>query len=166
MSAEKVSSRERILGTLDNKAVDYTPCAFMLHHQLEKQSANQESFVQSQLAMGIDPFVSAGHLKHSTHPDVRCEVTVDGEGEETIYTRTYHTPAGPLTQRISKTHDYPDSTEFPLFHDFNVTRAKEVLVKVEEDLDRLPYLFGPARLFMDGTRADCAVLRGHSRGAA
>lgn len=155
-SRKQLSARERILGTIENRKVDHTPCSFMLYHQLEKRSANQAEFVQRQIDMGLDAFVAAGHLKHSVHPDVRCEVTVSEAGGARFYNRTYHTPKGPLTQRIEQVHGYPDSTEFPLFHDFNVPRAKEVLVKPEQDLAKLPYLFGPAR------KEDIARLREES----
>lgn len=160
MSLKDVSSKERILGTIEGENVDYTPCSFMLYHQLEKKCSDQEQFVRKQIEMGLDPFVSAGHLKHSVHPDVKCEVDVSQVDGETVYRRTYHTPGGPLTQRIVKAHDYPDSTEFPLFHDFNVTRAKEILVKPEEDIARLKYIFGPARKEdIDRLKAESAANR-------
>lgn len=154
--AGAMSSRERILGTIGNRDVDHVPCAFMLYHQLEQKSAGQEAFVRRQLDMGLDAFVAAGHLRHSVHPDVRGEVTVTQEGGRTFFVRTYHTPAGPLTQRIEQVHGYPAGREFPLFHDFNVPRAREVLVKPEQDLPKLRYLFGPAR------KEDIARLREES----
>lgn len=155
-----LSSKERILGTIANRAVDHVPCSFMLYHQLEKQCANQEEFVRRQLDMGLDAFVSAGHLTHSVHPDVRCEVTVAEEGGTRFFTRRYHTPAGVLTQRVEQMHGYPDSPDFPLFHDFNVPRMREVLVKPEQDLGKLKYLFGPARKQdLERLRAESAVNR-------
>lgn len=151
-----LSVRERLLGTIENKPVDYTPCSFMLYHQLAEKCAGQEEYVQRQLDMGLDPFVSAGHLTHAVHPDVRCEVKITEEGGARFFTRTYHTPAGPLTQKLEQMHGYPEGKEFPLFHDFNVPRAREVLVKPEQDLDKLKYLFGPAR------KEDIARLREES----
>ena len=141
----RLSSRERVLGTIDNETVDHTPCSFMLYHQLAGKSANQEDFVERQIEMGLDPFVSAGHLEHSVHPDVRCEVAITEEAGAVFFNRTYHTPGGPLTQKLEQVHGYPQGTEFPLFHDLNVPRARGVLVKPEHDLGKLKYLFGPAR---------------------
>lgn len=141
----QLSVKERILGTIEHTEVDYTPCSFMLYHQLAQKSSSQEDFIRKQLDMGLDPFVSAGNLEHAVHPDVRCEVTVSEEGGTRLYTRTYYTPEGPLTQQIEQVHGYPATADFPLFHDYNVTRAREVLVKPEQDLSKLKYLFGPAR---------------------
>ncbi len=141
----QLSVKERILGTIEHQEVDYIPCSFMLYHQLAAKSRHQEDFVRRQLDLGLDPFVSAGHLKHAMHPDVRCEVTVSTEGGATFFNRIYHTPEGPLTQKIEQVHGYPVTADFPLFHDYNVTRAREVLVKPEQDLGKLKYLFGPAR---------------------
>jgi hypothetical protein len=46
---------------------------------------------------------------------------------------------------------WPSEGRLPLFHDFIVPRIAEPLVKPEQDLEKLPYLFGP---FSDGAIAD------------
>ncbi|MBN2553916.1 MAG: hypothetical protein JXB06_14150, partial [Spirochaetales bacterium] len=96
-------------------------------------------------------FVHVGQLNHTLHlyggldPRVQVEEWVEQEEGGKIFCRRLETPAGPLTGRIRQRDGWPTEEDFPLLKDWLVGRAEEILVKPEEDLEKLPYLFGPIR---------------------
>jgi uroporphyrinogen decarboxylase len=63
----------------------------------------------------------------------------DQDGTE-ILEKTYHTPAGELRAVARITEDWPHGRNIPLFSDFNVSRAREFLIKAREDIPRLKHL--------------------------
>jgi hypothetical protein len=123
----------------------------MLFFNLYDQCGSDAEFVERELDLGLDAFVHVGQLNHSLHlyggldPRVRVEEWVERDDRGTVFCRRLDTPAGPLTGRIRQRDGWPTEEEFPLFKDWLVGRAEEVLVKPEEDLEKLPYLFGPIR---------------------
>jgi len=141
--------RERLLAALSGEAPDHTPCSFMLFYNLYRQCRSEEQFVQRQLDMGLDACVHVGHLNPSLHLygalDPRVEVTVWGEEDDEgrLFCRRLDTPAGSLTGRVRQRDGWPTLEDFPLMKDWLVGRAVEPLVKPEQDLAKLPYLFGP-----------------------
>lgn len=140
-----MTSRERLLAALAGNPVDHVPCAFMLFRALRDRCADEEAFVEAQLAMGLDACANVGYLAPACHPAVtetRWTEEVDGE---TIVCRRFDTPKGPLTQRVAQREGWPTEAEFTLFNDLVVPRTREILVKPEEDLEKLPYLLGPFR---------------------
>jgi hypothetical protein len=54
--------------------------------------------------------------------------------------KTYHTPAGALTQVVKITADWPHGDDIMLFSDFNIPRQVEPLIKTGEDIERLTCL--------------------------
>ncbi len=54
--------------------------------------------------------------------------------------KTYHTPAGELTQSVKLSEDWPHGDDIMLFSDFNIPRYEEPLIKTRADVDRLRYL--------------------------
>jgi hypothetical protein len=98
----------------------------------------------------------------AAHPEVKTtywrEKSPDGQGF--LRCKRYETPAGPLQHKVRETADW-DSPEHMLFSrttrgdrtartqdletidDFNAPRSVEVLIKNEEDLKRMSYLFQP-----------------------
>ena len=130
---------------------DYVPCSFMLFYILYDRCKTDAEFVEKQLDLGLDAFVHVGHLNHELHlyggldPRVQVHEWVEqGNGLKTLC-RKLDTPAGSLTGRIRQRDGWPTEEDFPLLKDWLVGRAEEVLVKPEEDLEKLPYLFGPIK---------------------
>jgi len=140
-----MTSRERMLAAISCQPVDYTPCSFMIFYNLMTRCANQQEFLEQQVAMGLDPFAHAGYLKPAMHPDASEKVWTEQEGGETIICRRIDTPKGPLTQRVARINGWPAEDDFWIYHDWAVPRSREVLVKPEQDLEKLPYLLGPFR---------------------
>jgi hypothetical protein len=56
--------------------------------------------------------------------------------------KIYFTPEGELKTVVRKTDDWPHGDNIPVFSDFNVSRAKEFLIKTYEDLKKLKHLLG------------------------
>ena len=138
-----MTSRERMLAALECRPVDHVPCSFMLFGNLRSRCRTDEEFVRRQLEMGLDAYCHTGFLEPSIHPEARESVWVTEEGPRTVYHRRIDTPRGPLTQQVLEAEGWPRSDDFCMFNDWIVPRALEVLVKPEEDLEKLPYLLGP-----------------------
>ena len=144
-----MTSKERMIGAIEHKEIDYTPCSFMLFYNLYEQCQTDEEYVIKQLELGLDAYVHVGHLNHTMHlhgalhPDVKCsEWAEEAEGIKYLH-RRLDTPGGVLTSRIRQREGWPTEDDFPIFKDWIVPRAEEVLVKPEEDLERVKYIFGP-----------------------
>ena len=154
-----MNSRERMLASLACETVDYIPCSFMIFFNLYKKCSTERQFVEEQLALGMDAFVHVGHLCHdmhrygTLHPDVKVKEWVEEDGGERYFCRRLDTPAGPLTGRVKQWNGWPTEDDFRLFDDWIVPRAEEVLVKPEQDIEKLRYLFGSFRDY------DIAALR-------
>jgi len=141
-----MTSRERMLAAISCQPVYYTPCSFMIFYNLMTRCATYEEFLARQVEMGLDPFAHAGYLKPAMHPAVTEKLWREVEGGETIICRRLDTPKGPLTQRVAQMNGWPEEDNFWIYHDWVVPRSREVLVKPEQDLEKLPYLLG---LFRD-----------------
>ena len=140
-----MTSRERMLAAISCEPVDYTPCSFMIFNNMMTRSASQREFLEKQVQMGLDPFAHAGYLKPAMHPAAVETVWREQEGGETVICRRIDTPKGPLTQRVAQIAGWPAGDNFWIYHDWVVPRSREVLVKPEQDLEKLPYLLGSFR---------------------
>jgi len=138
-----VNSRERLLAALSGDAVDYTPCSFMIFFNLSRHCGTEPEFVERQLDLGLDAFVRVGSLEHWLHPDARLTEWVEEQDGRKTFCRRIDTPKGPLTQRVRQDNGWPTEGDFPIFNDWIVGRAEEILVKPERDLDKLQYLLDP-----------------------
>jgi len=117
----------------------------MLFFNQYVRSTSQRQYVESQLEMGLDPYVHVGHLRHSLHPAARQSEWIERDREGKHFCRRIDTPAGPLTARVRQVDGWPSEGNFPVFNDWLVARSEEVLVKPEQDLEKLTYFFGPFR---------------------
>jgi hypothetical protein len=63
-------------------------------------------------------------------------------GQKEYIEKVYYTAEGKLRTVVEKTADWPHGDDIPVFSDFNVSRAKEFLVKSHEDLKKIKYLLG------------------------
>jgi hypothetical protein len=140
-----MNSKERMLASINCEKADYTPCSFMIFFNLRRTCKDEVEFVERQLAMGLDAFTHVGYLRPSYHPSASETVGIETEAGQTVLCRRIETPKGPLTQRVAQRDGWPTKDDFWIFNDWVVPRASEVLVKPEEDLEKLPYVLGPFR---------------------
>jgi len=144
-----MNSRERMLASIAGESPDHVPCSFMLFYILYEHCRSDREFVEKQLELDLDAFVHVGHLNHSLHlyggvdPRVRVEEWIEESGGGKLFCRKLHTPAGTLSGKVRQRDGWPSEGDFPLLKDWIVGRAEEVLVKPEEDLEKLAYLFAP-----------------------
>jgi hypothetical protein len=111
--------------------------------------SNQVKKVEQMLALGADDMVrlepplgwaeeyvveGVAGLKTQVRSLSRAE-----DGAE-ILEKVYSTPAGELRTVARITDDWPHGRDIPLFSDFNVSRAREFLIKGREDIPRLKCL--------------------------
>ena len=144
-----MTSRERMLSAINCEAVDYIPCSFMLFFNLYNRCKTDLEFVQRELELGLDPYVHVGHLNYTMHlhgalhPDTKVTEWIETKDGIKYFCRRIDTPKGPLTQRVRQRENWPNEDDFPIFKDWIVPRAEEILVKPEQDLEKLRYIFGP-----------------------
>jgi uroporphyrinogen-III decarboxylase len=146
-----MTSRERMLAAMDYEEVDYTPCSFMLFYNLYDKCKTDTEYVEEQVKLGLDAYVHVGQLNHTLHlygglhPDVTCKEWVEKTHGVRYFFRRLDTPRGPLTSRVRQREGWPTEGDFPLMKDWIVPRMEEILVKPEDDLGKLRYLFGPIK---------------------
>jgi uroporphyrinogen-III decarboxylase len=146
-----MTSKERMLAVLNNRMPDYIPCSFMLFSNLYEKCPTEREYVEKQLEMGLDAYAYVGYLNHTLHlygglhPDVKYREWVEKKDGAKYFCRRLDTPAGPLTGRVRQRDGWPTEDDFPLMKDWIVPRVEEVLVKPEEDLEKLKYVFGPIK---------------------
>ncbi len=161
-----VTSRERMLAAIRCEQVDYIPCSFMLFYNLYENCRTESEYVEKSLEMGLDAFVHVGHLNPrlhlygGLHPDATWREWTEEKDGATYFCRRIDTPAGPLTSRLRQREGWPTKDDFPLMKDWVVPRMEEPLVKPEQDLEKVHYLFGPIK------DADIEVLREEAAVAA
>ena len=157
-----MTSRERMLATIEHQGTDYTPCSFMIFNALRSQCRDQFEFIMRQVQMGLDTVVGLpvrdttrdrskteqGDL-HGLPVRFRDNVQVrdwreDKPGERyPILHREYTTPAGKLTTAVNKTEDWVQGDSVPLFDDFVIPRSRKRLIAGPDDLPALRYLLTP-----------------------
>jgi len=150
-SISSMTSRERMRAAMEYKDLDYIPCSFMLFYNIYEHCASEQEFITRQLDLGLDAFVHVGHLNHTLHmrtnldPQIKYRKWVEKNGYAVYFHRRIDTPKGPLTARVRQRSGWPTEDDFPIMKDWIVPRAEEVLVKPEQDLEKLRYMFGPFR---------------------
>lgn len=140
-----MTSRERMLAAINGDAVDYIPCSFMIFANLSRTCKSVVEFVQQQVALGLDAFVHVGYLPHALHPEAKYHQWIERNDKQNYFCRRIDTPKGPLTTRVKQWNGWPTEDDFPLFSDWVVPRTEEILVKPEQDLEKVVYLFGEFR---------------------
>ena len=148
-----------MLAALQGQPTDYVPCSFMIFANMKRRCKTAVELVERQVELGLDACAHVGYLQPSLHPQARMTTHVEKDGADTIFVRQIETPKGPLTQRLVQREGWPDTPDYWIFTDYVVPRAKEVLVKPEQDLAKLPYVLGPSR------DEDIAALRETARAA-
>ncbi len=138
---QEMSSRERLLTTIDHQEPDHVPLCFRGVAPLEHLWRDGLSRTEALLAMGIDDQVSLRY-PWMYHPDVKVRQWRDTESDPKypLICKELDTPAGTLRFRVRETDDWQPE-DLPLKHDYNVPRAVEWLIKGPEDLPKLEYIF-------------------------
>ena len=138
-----MTSKERILGSIEYKEVDYIPCEFMLFFNLTNKYTEQEKAIEEEIKLGLDAVVNVGTLRHSFHPDIQCHMWIEKKDDNKYFYRKLETPAGPLTQKVVQRNNWPTEDFFPVFDDYIIPRSEKFFVDPQKDLDKLRYLLGP-----------------------
>ena len=134
-----------MLAAICGSEVDYIPCSFMIFANLSRRCKSAAEFVERQVALGLDAVAHVGYLPHVLHPETEYHQWIEEKAEQTYFCRRIDTPKGPLTARVKQLNRWPTADDFPLFSDWIVPRSEEVLVKPEQDLEKVKYLFGEFR---------------------
>lgn len=147
MSNKMLSSKERLLLTMEHKETDYVPCCFMMFHGLrDRFPGDQARFVEEQLKLGLDAVVELPELTVTFHPDVAAKTWVENNVPGEIYPllhKEYYTPAGTMHTTVKKTDDWPHGDRVEFYDDFNVPRSKKYHVNDKNDLKCLRYMLMP-----------------------
>ncbi len=164
MTTTTQSSRKRMLAAIRRAGPDHVPFSpyigqgpwwpepLFWRDQVER--------AQKMLALDLDPTIDIWLPDPQPHPDVRVQSWRTRQGDQTLLTKEYHTPAGVLRQVVRETDDWCHSVHGPwipttwgiekrdhfgmdLFDDWNISRRLEPWVKGPEDLDKLRYIIRP-----------------------
>lgn len=144
-----MNSKERMLAVLEGKKVDHIPCSFMLFYNLYDDCKSELEYITREVELGLEPHVHAGHLNHTMHltgtlhPEATYREWTEVKDGVKYFCRKIDTPKGPLTSRVKQWDGWPTEGDFPIFKDWIVPRSQEFLVKPEQDLEKLKYIFGP-----------------------
>lgn len=150
-----MTSRERMLGALECREVDYVPCSFMIFAALRGRCASDEEFVRREVAMGLDAVVplaswaSARNPEHRDLPgiDIRYGPEVEvrqwreavADGPDVLH-KEYLTPDGTLKAEVLATEDWPYPGHVPLMDDYLIPRGRKFPIAEREDLKALRHL--------------------------
>ena len=146
-----MNSKERMLTVLEGNKADHIPCSFMLFYNLYDDCKSELDYITREIELGLEPHVHVGHLNHTMHltgtlhPDAKYSEWTETQDGVKYFCRRIDTPKGPLTSRVKQWDGWPTEDDFPIFKDWNVPRSQEYLVKPEQDLEKLKYIFGPFR---------------------
>jgi hypothetical protein len=83
------------------------------------------------------------HLTGTLHPEAKYSEWTEVIDSVKYFCRKIDTPKGSLTSRVKQWDGWPTEDDFPIFKDWIVPRSREYLVKPEQDLEKLKYIFGP-----------------------
>jgi len=110
---------------------------------------NQLKKVEEMLALGVDDMVRlepplgwAEEYEVEGVEGLKSEIKRLQASDGTLLEKIYHTPAGDLKSVVKTSEDWPHGDNIPVFSDFNVSRAREYLIKGRADIPRLRTLLG------------------------
>jgi len=96
-----MTSKERILGTMDYEKVDYTPCSFTMFFNLTSKYKEQKDSIKEELNMGLDAIVNVGTLENSFHPDTKYSEWTEKKDGINYFNRKLETRKGSRQVEIS-----------------------------------------------------------------
>jgi len=155
----ELTSRQRMLRTLNLQEVDHIPCCFMSFTALRKRhNEDMYELAKAERAMGLDSMLfipSASRIERPDHPDLRglpvrfhAEVEIrewreEVPGDFDILHKEYATPEGILTTSVRLSEDWPYGDHVPFVGDYQVPRSVKPLITRPEELKALQYLLIP-----------------------
>ena len=160
MSPSSLTSKERLLLTMEHKETDYIPCSFMMFHGLrDRYPGDWRAFIEAQLDLGLDAIVELPELPFAFHSDVKItewKKDILGEQYPVLY-KKYETPAGFMQTEVSKTEDWPHGDHIEFYDDHNVPRSKKFHVNGRMDLKNFRYMMmPPTRAQIKAFREQCS----------
>lgn len=165
----QLTSRERMLRTINRQAVDHFPCCFMSFTALrEKLGDNLYELAKAELGMGLDSMLfipTTPRALRREHPDLRglpvhfdpqvktTEWREEVSGDYPLLHKVYDTPAGRLTTSVRLTEDWRFENRIPFVDDYQIPRALKPLITEPHELEALQFMLRPP------TEADIAAYR-------
>jgi len=162
----EMTSRDRILATVEGEPTDHVPLSIDVHPSYEQYNPRiaswRDQFERADflLSLGVDAMVEVWLPDPCFHPDVKLRAWREENGPDgqALLHKEYETPAGILRQVIRETddlytwHKINRNTCGPvadlidgigLLEDVNPSRSTEFLINGPQDLDKMRYLFHP-----------------------
>ena len=156
-----LTSRQRLLRTLNRQETDHIPCCFMSFTALrQRHRENLYDLARAELAMGLDSMLfipTAPRPQRLDHPDLRglpIRFHPDVQTREwqeavpddwPILHKEYITPAGRLTTSVRLSDDWPHGSHIPFIDDYQIPRSLKPLITHPDELAALQYLLTPPR---------------------
>ncbi|GAI84964.1 unnamed protein product, partial [marine sediment metagenome] len=111
-----LSSRERLLLTINHKEPDYIPLCIGFLDYIPKNWSNQFQRAEELLALGIDDIFTISP-PFGFDPNVKVKKWSETSPDEShsLLIKEYYTPKGILRTVIKKTQDWPHRDDIPLF---------------------------------------------------
>lgn len=152
-----MNSRQRLLNAIRLQPVDHTPLYLRLwsmgggEDHIPFDWRNQVTRAENLLRLGVDDTLllqpplgyTEEYIADHSAGVISTEVNrlpPQKPGALPRLKKSYHTPAGDLTQVVALSDDWPHGEDIMLFSDFNIPRYEEPLIKAKVDVDRLHYL--------------------------
>ena len=146
MEKKKLTSKERLLLTMEYKETDYLPCSFMMFHSLrDRFPGDWRAFLDAQLDLGLDAVAELPELPFAFHPEVKVEEWKEGPGDGAypVMHKKYETPAGTIHTEVKQTRDWPHGDHIEFYDDHNVPRSNRFHVNGRLDLRSFRYMMLP-----------------------
>ena len=145
MGKTELTSRERMLLTMERKPADYAPCSFMMFHGLRDRldKSDFRVFLDAQTELGLDAVAELPELPFAFHPDVSVTEWKENDGGAFVLHKRYDTPAGPVHTVVNQTEDWPHGDHIEFYDDHNVPRSRAFHVNGRSDLKAFRYLLMP-----------------------
>lgn len=141
----RLSSRERMLFTMEHKPVDHVPCCFMIFGALRWRCADEFEFFRRQLELGLDVRVELPNLPLRYQPgvEVSCRRVPSDVPGRFLLEKTYRTATGTLKAVVDLTDDWRAGDDIPIFSDYVAVRSRKFLIETEQDLQAFQTLLAP-----------------------
>ena len=159
----QLTSKERMLLTMEFKETDYLPCSFMMFHGLrDRTPGGWRGFIDAQLALGLDTVAELPELPFAFHPDVRIEEWKEPASQYPypVLHKKYVTPAGEIHTQVKQTDEWPHGDHIEFYDDHNVPRSINYHVNGRIDLKSFRYMMlPPAAEQIRAFRDECAQIK-------
>jgi len=142
-----LSSRERMLATIEYRPTDHVPCCFSGFSCLRQRCADQAEYLDRQLELGLDAvaYVTQLDMPIRHHHDVSIRQWREdqpGRGNPLLH-KVYQTPAGDLSITVEKDPEWPYGDTIPVWDDFIVTRGRKFPLGPDDSMDAFRLIMGP-----------------------